>query len=844
LYLDPFGRDEEFPGVSGPSLDSSLSVSRSRTRRRHEIWQARDQPRPEYEPLLQRLAGLRSSGLRTAAEQLEAALREMGVAFDRARETQWVCDAMPHVFSPREWDCVQRGIQQRICAFELFLQDVYGRRRILREGVIPIQPVLGSPHYQSATVNLPRARGAYLHLCGICLARNQHGELAVRHHHFHRASGLAYMMQNRRALVRVLPDLFRDSSVHSLAETPLSIIEEIRESVREIAPEPSVVLLSPGPGSAVYAEHSFLARRMGVPLVQGGDLVVLDDCVYLKTIRGLSRVDAIYNRVADAWLDPLVLRRDSLIGVPGLVHALRRGKVTIINGLGSQLADDRTLLCFAPKIIRFYLGEDPILPTIPTFWLGDIDQRELVLEDVEAYDICPIFGEDLSALSERSLSADPAILRKEASRFIAQPREVGGMTTTISDGRKIEGVLDHLAFALRTGSGFHVFPGALTRVFPPDQKEVMWISKDTWVLGDESVPAGPHIHTRRSSAAPVREVTSRVADAFYWMGRYLERAYHQAYLIQVIETLETEELNSAERKLYRPMWNRLLPPLEKSAGESRRSITTRRDRYRLVLLPEPGSVLSTYNRALRNAESILETLSPEAWAILSNLRARLTRTRHNDKLSDGECARVARRLSDLVTRTVPQFFGTAGMTMLADDGWRFCEVGQVLERAVITANSVLSISKPLTQQNYAVDIELSAVLRLLGSRDAYRRVYQIRAEPLPVLEFLWQNANAPRSVMRCLEQCRMLLRDSAPADTLGAAKSLNAIDALIHRIRRVDWERFIPGQAGSGSAPQELEPLLITLLRATSDIHQTISDGFLSHQAYIAEASQPHLQGL
>src|SRR5581483_2156767 len=517
--------------------------------------------------------------------------------------------------------------------------------------------------------------------------------------------------------------------------------------------EPSVVLLSPGVESPVYSAHSFLARRMGIPLVQGGDLLVLDDSVFLKTIDGLKKVDVIYNRMPDSWLDQLVLRRDSRVGVPGLVHCLRKGTVALVNGIGSELADDRSLLCFASQIIRFYLGEEPILPTVPTYWLGDIDQLEMVLEKPDAYCIRRIFSNDLAG----SDVTDLALVRKQASRFIAQPAGLGALSVRAQNAKDLELAQDHIVFGLRSGESFDVIPGALTRVFLSHKPGAAWISKDTWVLGENPDPPLRSVRSTTELHVASRQVTSRVADSFYWLGRYLERAYHQAYLIQVIETLETEELNSAERKLYRPMWNRLLPPLEKSAGESRRSITNRLDRYRLVLLPEPGTVVSTFARAITNAESLQGCLSPEAWATLSNLHSRFQRTRYKEKISDDECARIARRLSDTVTRLIPQFFAVAANTMLADDGWRFCEIGQMLERAVITTNSVLSISKSFTQ---ASEIELSAFLRLLGTRDAFRRVYQMRAEPVAMLEFLWQNEHAPRSVMRCLMRCSALLRES------------------------------------------------------------------------------------
>ena len=231
---------------------------------------------------------------------------------------------------------------------------------------------------------------------------------------------------------------------------------------------------------------------MGIPVVQGGDLLVLDDCVFLKTVRGLERVEVIYNRVADVWLDPLVFRSDSYLGVPGLVHCLRKGTVALVNAVGSQLADDRSLLAFAPQIIRHYLNEAPILPTVPTFWLGDIDQRELVLENLDAYRIRPISRENTSGSWERAAVRDDealrAEIRKHPSHFVAQPRSEGAPTICFADGQQVEHSQDHILFAARRGEDFDVFPGALTRVALPRGSLVVNSShgggsKDTWVLG-------------------------------------------------------------------------------------------------------------------------------------------------------------------------------------------------------------------------------------------------------------------------------------------------------------------------------------------------------------------------
>ena len=843
----------------------------------HEVFAADGTPRPVFRKILTDLSEQPPTELRALDDQMEATLREMGVTFDVMRNDPWgrppwTCDLLPHIFESADWELIVSGFRQRLRAFEAFLDDVYGRREILRTSTVPIHAVLGSPHYQSAAIGLPRPLGAFLHLSGICLTRDHRGALQVKSHFFSHATGLSYMMQNRRALARVIPELFQDAPVQALAEVPLLVLERLRVTAASFGGDPTVVLLSPGSDAAVSTEQSFLARRMGIPMVQGGDLLVLDDCVYLKTVRGLERVEVIYNRVADAWLDPLVFRRDSMLGIPGLVHCLRKGTVALVNAVGSQLADDRSLLAFASQIIRFYLGEQPILPTVPTLWLGDIDQRELVLERMGSYRIRPIFRENASGSWERAMTGDEASLRAEIRRapadFVAQPRDEGATTVCFEEGRQVPHTQDHMVFAVRSGKDFDVFPGALTRVFSravaTGDFGFGWTSKDSWVLNDATTaPLLPTLAKYTpDTALPPRQVTSRVAESFYWMGRYLERAHHQAYLINVIETLETEELNSAERKHYRPMWNRLLPPLEKSAGTSRRSITNRLDRYRLMLSPEPGSVVTTILRARLNAESVQDSLSPEAWATITNLHTRFQRSRFREGQSENEAAISTRRTADLVTQFIPQFFAVCSNTMLADDGWRFCEIGQSIERAIITANSVVSIAGalapvPAGRENpaQASEIELSAFLRLLGSRDAYRRIYQMRAEPRNVLELLLQHPEVPRSVMRCITRCGALLRESTAQEIASAATAVAGVEELAHRLKRIDWTGYVrqtqdEDRVESGTEESrparthDLEPLLKSLLSATAGMHTLIADSFLNHQARIAQVSQPVLQGL
>jgi uncharacterized circularly permuted ATP-grasp superfamily protein/uncharacterized alpha-E superfamily protein len=836
------------------------SIPRSRTRKppkaprapravrglQHDVFDSDGEPRPGYARPLQYIEGLKRPDLKALDERMEATLREMGVTYGLPAEEDgehWACDLLPHIFSPDEWEQVTAGVAQRMRAFELFLRDIYGPRQILKDGIIPVHPVLGSPHYDGACIGVPLPQAAFLHLSAVCITRNASGQLAVKEHSLSRASGISYMLQNRRALASVLPELFEQSAVSSLADALLPVVEMLRSLADRTWEEPSVVMLSPGTTNPLYSEHSFLARRMGIPLVQGGDLLVLDDRVHLKTVRGLKRVDVIFNQVADSRLDSLVFKKGSTEGVSGIVHCLRRGTVKLVNALGSQLADDASLLSMTQQIIRYYLQEGPILPTVRTYWLGDLDQLEMVIDDLDAYRVRPIAAPNFGMALPASPEEAARLVRKHPSAYVAQP--VGG-----EDKDRVTLEQDHTVFALRRGEDrYEVFPGALTRVFARKAGGNSWISKDSWVPAISETPEAAQTSTRSEAHHPARDVTSRVAEAFYWMGRYLERAYHQAYLIQVIETLESEELNAAERKLYRPMWNKLLPPLEKSAGASRRSITTRQDRYRLVLMPEPGTVMRTLSRAMANAESIRESLSPEAMATLNRLRDVFERTRFRENLSEEESGQIARRLSRTVTESIPQFFAIAERTVLGDDGWRFCEAGEFLERAIITAHAMVSISRSLVHRPLATEIQLSAFLRLLGTRDAYRRIYQTRAEPVPIIQLLFQQPESPRSVVHCLSMCAELLRKSAAPDQSGASAAINGIEAVIHEIRRVDWAeqmRISPERTGAARKGQQLQGIEATLSHlsgAVLGVHHLISDGFLSLQAVIAESVQPMLLG-
>jgi uncharacterized circularly permuted ATP-grasp superfamily protein len=479
-----------------------------------EVFDAKGEIRPHYRPLVERVRALPSDDLLRRARQRDTILRILGITFAVYGEAQgiertWPLDLIPRIIPADEWRHVERGLIQRVRALNCFLEDLYiGERAALRDGVIPTWLVQSSAGFCREAYGIPVPRGAHCLVAGIDVVRDGQGAYRVLEDNLRTPSGVSYVLENRATLTRVLPLAFAQHRVRPVNHYGASLLSALRALAPASASDPPrVVVLTPGIYNSAYFEHAFLARQMGIELVEGRDLVVDDHVVFMRTTRGLSRVDVIYRRVDDEFLDPAVFRGDSLLGVPGLLAAARAGNVSLANAIGNGVADDKAVYAYVPALVRFYLGEEPILPNVETYLLWDPEQRgaalsrlhELVVKPVDAsggYGI--VIG---PKATEEELAAVRKAIEAKPRGYIAQEVVALSRHPTLVDegqpgGGRIEGRHIDLRPFVLSGEKIEVIPGGLTRVAL--RKDSLIVnssqgggSKDTWVLTSEENGASP-----------------------------------------------------------------------------------------------------------------------------------------------------------------------------------------------------------------------------------------------------------------------------------------------------------------------------------------------------------------
>ena len=469
-----------------------------------EMFDARHQPRPHYLPYAQWLGSMTDEQMASKRAEADLIFRRIGITFsvygdEGGTERLIPSDVVPRIIAAEEWDRLERGLIQRVTAINRFLADIYHDQAILAAGVIPRSQILGNSEFSQAMLGVRLPRDVYAHIVGVDIVRHSDGNYYVLEDNLRVPSGVSYMMSNRKMMMRLFPDLFRHYQVRPVEHYPALLLQTLRAAVD--VESPTVVVLTPGRYNSAYFEHAFLAQQMGVELVEGQDLFVRDDCVFMRTTEGPRRVDVIYRRIDDSFLDPQAFRPDSMLGVPGLIAAYRKGKVNICNAVGTGVADDKSIYPYVPEMIRFYLGEDPILNNVQTWQCRKPDELSHVLAHLKDLVVKEVHGAGGYGMlvgptsSHQEIEEFRARLLANPDNYIAQPTlSLSACPTFVEEGIAPRHI-DLRPFVL-VGRETRIVPGGLTRVALRRGSLVVNSSqgggtKDTWVVEAPGVHAQP-----------------------------------------------------------------------------------------------------------------------------------------------------------------------------------------------------------------------------------------------------------------------------------------------------------------------------------------------------------------
>ena len=681
----------------------------------------------------------------------------------------WPLEPLPFLVDAEAWRRIEAGVVQRARLLDAVLADVYGSRGLLDEGLLPASLVLAHPQYLRAMHGCRPAGGVRLHVAAFDLARGQDGEWRVVGQRTQAPSGLGYLLENRLIISQQFPAAFRDLRVQRVAAGFLGLMQGLQRLSAFSEGNPRVVLLTPGPHNETYFEHAFLSRYLGVTLVEGGDLTVRGERLYLKTLHGLEPVHVLLRRVDDEWLDPLELRGDSALGVPGLLGVIRAGQVVVANTPGAGFLESPGLAAFWPAIARRLLGEELLLPSTTSWWCGEPAVWEAQRDRLADFVVAPTFPTSattqtfaphgVAELAPAALAALRARIEARPAAYTLQARVRPSEIPVWNEGALEPRAALVRVYAMTDGrGGWQVMPGALTRVATRrESAHDAWLSMqhgsvsvDTWVMTDGEVDATsllPKPLLASDLAHVRRTVTSRAAENLYWLGRYTERADNSVRLARIaLETLNNANpivLDALGRLAAR---NGLTGVGVPSPAQSVRVF----ERSLVHTMLDPRATSVGYNlRALRNcAQALRERLSQEHWKLIDAV-GRNFEERLGAILQRGATGHGVEAVSDVLSvlqraaTHLAAITGAQSDRMTRDDGWRLLSVGRQTERLDFLAHALgLGVELELP----AIDDGFTLLLALFDSTITYRAQFQARRELPPLLHLLVLEPDNPRSL--------------------------------------------------------------------------------------------------
>ncbi|SDE87144.1 circularly permuted type 2 ATP-grasp protein [Cellulophaga baltica] len=722
---------------------------------------------PHWEKILDTFNTLGKEEMDERQLQLKRQLKENGVTYNiygdpDGMNRPWMLDAVPMIFGEEDWNVIESGLKQRTILLNHILKDIYGKRTLIRSGHIPFELIYNHKGFLRQVDKLKIPGEQQLIQYSADLARGPNGKMWVLHDRTDAPSGAGYTFENRVAMTRVFPEMIRENQIRKIN----TYYETLKRTITNLAwqnkEEPRVVFLSPGSENEAYFEHAYLSSLMGFTLVSGADLTVSDGYVWLKTIKGLKKVDVIVRRVDDVFCDPLEFKMNSQLGVVGLMEAVRQQKVMLINPLGSRILENPGLMAFLPKLCRHILGEELILPSVATWWCGQAAAKQYVFDNLEKLIIRKIYSDDTSSamygssLDEQQIATLKNEINMRPYLYVGQERVNFSTTPSYIDGQLASrnAVFRSYVVADTTNNSYQVMPGGLTRSSADEgtfivSNQAGGISKDTWVPGMDKDTKSDLVPNKIPQTENV--LPSSTAEKLFWLGRYVERSIFLVRLARVIikKYYETEDNLNVEKdvvlcSLLKSFSNitLLLPGFE----DKETLVNPEKELISVITdVTKAGSLNHSLQAFLRNAYAVRDRLGLDSWRILDHISEESNKLKESTRIND-----ISYILDGLIIRLMA-YHGLRVDTMTRDVSWNLQCIGSDLESSYMTCTFLKNIlSKELDSETEKSLLE--CVLINNESLITYRYMYRSTIEFTNTLTLLLLNELNPRSVVYQITQ--------------------------------------------------------------------------------------------
>ncbi len=813
-----------------------------------------------WKNLLTNIENLGTHELKIRQQELLKLLQENGVTYNVYGDSNglnrpWLLDAIPLVVSAVDWRGIESGMQQRAFVLNKILEDLYGERALLKKGIIPPELIYSHPGFLRPCDKIKLPGEHQLTLYSADLSRGPDGKIWVIKDRAQAPSGMGYALENRSALSRIVPELFQQYQVAKLG----GFFNSMMQALIQIAPQgkenPRIVLLSPGPRNETYFEHAFLASYLGITLVQGEDLIMRDSFVWIKTVEGLEKVDIIVRRVDDTFCDPLELREESQLGIPGLLQAIRKGNVAVANPLGSSILENIGLMAFLHRAFQYFLNEDPIIPMIATWWCGQKKEMDFVIDHIDTLVIKTI--ERMSGFktvmgSQLSKTEKEELIRKikfEPSRYVGQ-EEIAFSTSPVFTKEKLEPRFTVLrSYLVANKGGYEMMRGGLTRCSSEKGSFLVsnqdgGISKDTWVeatinnIASAGVQSTPDM--KRKAVLP-----SRAAENMFWVGRYTQRVIRTSRFIRIVvrNLTQTDFVNHGNdteslRVLLQTVThitNTYPGFVEDAEAEMSNPLA---EIHQLICNPDRvGSILFTLNNLLKSMYAARDRWTVDSWRIIDEIehvKRRIAAIEPND-------IRHVLSLLDQLTGGLLSFAEMTRQSMYRSDGRTMYRMGQLMEEILMELAQYKSILTYKHEESAEFQL-LEALLLSNQNLSSYRSVYRTSLHIVPTIDLLFLNSQNPTSIFSQLEG---LLKYARNLSQKGGDANDNEISRLVFecysQVRLMNIEELATADEKTGHR-EALDEFCDVLQKQISVISTKLNSNYFSHTTYQPQSSKDGFQ--